>query len=227
MNAPRSAEEIAALDLATPFELMKFTLTYDGFLPSCGNRNPRLKEKWDIRRKLHPQLAELWQADPVLAKVARHSKLPKAGGLASFEQHHSFPEYQPADQNFSYIDICRKEMTFIPLVRDSLALICGVNILFLRKEDPGALIKQGGDLDNRIKTLFDALRLPEEGDEMQCCKEDDPQPFYCLLESDSLISNFSVDSDRLLTSSNSNANEARLVVTVPLKLHKFAATTFC
>src|SRR6266404_999995 len=77
--------------------------------------------------------------------------------------------------------------------------------------------KQGGDLDNRVKTLFDALRLPEDG-EMHCWKAGDPEPFYCLLENDSLISDFSVETGRLLTKPQSNANEVSLVIKVTVKV---------
>src|SRR6266849_6098917 len=53
---------------------------------------------------------------------------------------------------------------FVPLVRQSLALACSLDILFLRREEPGSLILQGGDIDNRIKTLFDALKMPTADD---------------------------------------------------------------
>jgi hypothetical protein len=60
---------IAALNLATPFEIMRFTLTYAGPLPAAGNKSTRAKEKWAIRRVLHPQLAVLWQTHPVVTSV--------------------------------------------------------------------------------------------------------------------------------------------------------------
>jgi hypothetical protein len=54
---------------------------------------------------------------------------------------------------------------FIPLVRKSLALTCELDILFLRNDAPRSVVtSSGGDLDNRIKTLFDGLRLPEPND---------------------------------------------------------------
>ena len=43
-----------------------------------------------------------------------------------------------------------------------MALTCGLKILFLRKEGPGKLILQGGDIDNRLKTLLDALKMPSD-----------------------------------------------------------------
>jgi hypothetical protein len=46
-------------------EIMKFRLTYTGELLSSSG-DPRHKNKMAIRRALHPQLARLWQTDPVV-----------------------------------------------------------------------------------------------------------------------------------------------------------------
>jgi hypothetical protein len=47
----------------------------------------------------------------------------------------------------------------------------------------------------------------------------DENPFYCLLEDDRLISKVSVDTDTLLQviEKESNANDARLVITVKVR----------
>ena len=81
-----SPEEIAAVDLVAPFDLMKFTLTYDGELPSAGNRNHRVREKWDIRKYLHPQILELWQTHPVLKKLSE-TIAPNRGGFLELDKY--------------------------------------------------------------------------------------------------------------------------------------------
>ena len=55
--------------------------------------------------------------------------------------------------------------SFKPLVRRSLSLACALDILFLRHEERYNLMRQGGDLDGRIKTLFDALKMPDPKNE--------------------------------------------------------------
>ncbi|MCA1626043.1 MAG: hypothetical protein LC768_07980 [Acidobacteria bacterium] len=55
---------------------------------------------------------------------------------------------------------------FVPLVSRDNFMICGLDILFLRRENPGDLILRGGDIDNRIKTLLDALRMPDDCNEV-------------------------------------------------------------
>lgn len=110
---------------------------------------------------------------------------------------------------------------FIPLVRKSLALVCELDILFLRNDAPGSLVKSGGDLDNRIKTLFDGLRMPTL-DELKVGAPD-ADPCYCLLENDDLISGFSVRTDRLLT--DPNRSESRVLLVIEVKLTALRLTT--
>ena len=50
---------------------------------------------------------------------------------------------------------------FTPVVTTRLNLIAHLDILFLRPGNPGSLITHGGDIDNRLKTLFDALQIPD------------------------------------------------------------------
>src|SRR6185436_12440974 len=98
-------------------------------------------------------------------------------------------------------------------------LACELKILFLRQEQPGSLIFQGGDLDNRIKTLFDALKVPKPED-MKIEQLDEALPFFCLLEDDALITSFSVESDRLLTRADSPPNQVYLVIEVNVRVMK-------
>jgi hypothetical protein len=75
-----------------------------------------------------------------------------------------------------------------------------LDILFLRRDGPGSLIKSGGDIDNRLKVLFDGLRMPQGSEELcgdSPCQDEDP--FYCLLEDDKLISKVQVETNWLLT----------------------------
>lgn len=111
---------------------------------------------------------------------------------------------------------------FVPLVTEDLALICAIEILFLRPDPPGSLI-QSGDIDNRLKTLFDALRMPgpDAAELGGNNPREDESPFYCLLQDDRLISRVSVETDVLLQPTSpenaDNPNDARLLITVKLK----------
>ena len=83
-----------------------------------------------------------------------------------------------------------------------------------------------GDLDNRLKTLFDALRIPvpnERYSERNVADDEKPY-FFCLLEDDRLITKVSVETDQLLelVRPDANAEDVLLVITVrlrPYELH--------
>jgi len=47
---------------------MQFRLVYQGRLPAAGNNSTRVREKHEIRKVLHKQLARLWQGQPFLKK---------------------------------------------------------------------------------------------------------------------------------------------------------------
>lgn len=58
---------------------------------------------------------------------------------------------------------------------------------------------KNGDIDNRLKTLFDALRMPHGGQEIGAeTPRPDEDPFYVLLQDDESIADVSVTTDRLL-----------------------------
>jgi len=187
---------------------MKFRLTYQGPLLAPNNGNRRAKHKHEIRKQLHPQLRRLWEQHPYL-KVARQPD-PLLGTTTSesllrhlMEEHYRFRYH------------------FVPLVTAELSLTCSIDILFLRPTMPGQIINSG-DLDNRLKTLFDALRMPSQKDELGGFDEppDDEVPFYCLLEDDRLISHVSVETDVILEAipnkSTIDPNDARLIMTINL-----------
>ncbi|NTU74387.1 hypothetical protein HGB07_09740, partial [Candidatus Roizmanbacteria bacterium] len=115
---------------------------------------------------------------------------------------------------------------FVPLISQDLHLICELNIVMLRPEPPGLLITQGGDIDNRLKTLFDALRVPKNIGELpkEAAVAPDEEPFYCLLEDDNLITSISVRTDRLLTSSG-NDSEVHLDIQVETRSTKMFTTS--
>jgi hypothetical protein len=208
---------------------MKFRLTYDGELKAAGNRNNRRDDKAMIRRAIAPQLEELWETHPALRGTVLHTERPlvvhpRGEQTVRIAQ----PSMTPSDLNWPIQSGPRQ---FIPLVRSKLHLVCALDILFLRKEDPGGVI-QGGDIDNRLKTLFDALSMPNPQDVRL---EDVPRypnlaagvepphdapPLECLMESDSLISGLTVTTDRLLAAPNASPSTVHLVIGVTVSVQR-------
>ncbi len=154
---------------------MEFHLIYRGSLPAAGQGGgkTRTKEKHEIRKVFHKQLASLWNTQPFLKEH------PKKGFSGRYE---------------------RCGYRFLPLISQWFSVSCALDILFLRRDGPGSIIHSGGDIDNRIKVLFDALRIPQTCDEV--CGDSPTQeedPFFCLLEDDKLISKVQVETNWLLT----------------------------
>ena len=197
---------------------MEFRLTYAGPLAATqgnevGSRwSPKLQRKHEIRQRFHPQLKRLWDTTPFLKTGGRSG--PSA--LVT-EDSPEIPPYDVAGLGAKY---SLYGWNFVPLVTEELNLICGLDILFLRPSAPGQLVS-GGDLDNRLKTLFDALRIPEANERYADRVPDDAdeKPFYCLLSDDKLITKVSLETDQLLefVGSGANPDDVRLVITVRLR----------
>lgn len=207
--------------------IMKFTLTFRGDLPASGNK-PKPGAVWEIRNQIAPQLEELWGANRVLMQLKREGWGPTQTGVYQWSDLHLLPgdedRVAPIPPGWEYLvgPIEEGGHPYVPLVRKSLHMVCHLKILFLRREEPGELISQCGDLDNRIKTLFDALRIPR-GDELA---KGTPvaSPLHCLLESDTLITGFDIRTDRYLAATSNNPKAVQLTVEVQTSLVRVVAS---
>jgi hypothetical protein len=162
---------------------INFRLIYQGPLPSQSQSKTRAREKHEIRCAFNEQLKYLWGTDPYLTLINQP-------GFFHHELNRRITER--IGDNFN-----RSGFRFVPLVGKEFGTACALNILFLRRDQPGSLI-EGGDLDNRIKTLLDALRIPEGRQEIPDQQASDAL-LFCLLEDDRLITDLSVTTDRLIT----------------------------
>jgi hypothetical protein len=173
---------------------MLFRLIIEAPIPP---RKTTLEGVHSIRRHLHPQLKRLWEHEPLASRKRWLRLKPESGNeVAVLEE--------------------KEGRRYAPLVSQKNALHCSMHVLFLRTEAPGGLIEQRGDIDNRLKTLFDALRVPSAGELRKIAAKigADDDPTYCLLQNDALITELKVESDRLLTTDK--PNETRVIITVKL-----------
>tara|TARA_R110002074_G_scaffold401834_1_gene601743 strand:- start:1216 stop:1956 length:741 start_codon:yes stop_codon:yes gene_type:complete len=211
---------------------MRFRLTYEGLLRSV-NRDP-LDHKPDllalhkhvIRSSFHGQLKQLWETDEFLkqAKVDRHSFPPAQPTDLRPKWATSDEQRIPLKDALAGQYVSQNGFNFVPLVTERFNLLCSLSILFLRRDIPGSLIS-AGDIDNRVKTIIDALRPPQKpnefiGKDMQpIVPEPDQTPFYCLMEDDKQVSHLSVETDTLLDPINNEMDLAkvRLIITVELR----------
>jgi hypothetical protein len=163
---------------------VEFRLLYQGVLRANGN----VGDKFAIRRYLHPQLRNLWSENPML-----HDACRRWGKIGAEETGRD-----PFEMGIERLSTRVNGFRFVPLSQKKWFLRCSLDVLFLRREKPGRVFMRG-DIDNRLKTLFDALRMPFPGGEIGSeIPGKDEDPLYVLLENDDLIADVSVTTDRLL-----------------------------
>jgi hypothetical protein len=168
---------------------MKFRLVYRGELKSNGNP----AHKHDIRKVFHRQLLNLWNDYP-LNDVRDFINIDPDKGDA--------------------LGIKRGGIKFVPLISPRLELVASLEILLLRPEAAGSVLTQAGDIDNRLKTLMDALQVPKENQMPKKATEQTEESFlYCLLEDDNLVTSLDISTGKLYDTVSSS-NEVLLVISV-------------
>jgi hypothetical protein len=205
--------------------LVQFRLLYSGTLLGASRSDTRASLKHEIRQELSPQLKRLWETNEHLKRFSRgharlwHEKHPKDKEQLPTQDG---PEIKAAlcQHGLSHIahNFERAGQPFIPLVTEEMGLRCKLEVLFLRPEEAGSLYVSG-DLDNRIKTLFDALRIAKDAHEMAGSTPSN-EPIYCLLEDDRVISEIRVNTDQLLLLPKEQVihpNDVFLVIEVSLQ----------
>ena len=174
---------------------VKFTLYYKGPLKS----NSRANEKQRLRDVWRPQL-EIAFANFYQIQV---SQVPE---YLNSIFNRSSSGLNPADGGWR----------FFPLVSDFLfkkGSHLELDILMLRRGPLGNVVIHGGDIDNRLKTLFDSLQSPSPE---QCAKLGPCTKnivFACLLTDDRQISRVNVRTASLLDTTISE-KEVILVIDV-------------
>jgi hypothetical protein len=216
---------------------MEFRLVYKGPLKADTGDGGVAKQKHHIRKEFHKQLKELWQRHPDLRAMTEDLYLvyTTPPSLVSYPgpNKRQIERVMPgmttnqAPNTKTWLehiadDHSRCGYRFAPLISKAGGFTCSLDILFLRRDNPGDIIKSGGDIDNRIKTLFDGLREPDTVTELGgfTTPDEGEDPFFCLLEDDNLITKVSVTTDRLLTpletEAGEHANHVHLVIHVTM-----------
>ena len=177
---------------------MRFQLTFDGDLPSVGNSPPprrpaKVAAIWTVRDAISPQLESLWE----------HHHLLRGSG--------STQARAAAIKLREPIKRCGHE--FVAIVRPALKLKCELSVNMLVNHSPGSLVTGVGDLDNRVKTLLDALRVPKDPQEFKQARI--ARGLYpCLLEDDAIITALEITTDRYLACPSTSPQHVRLQIGV-------------
>lgn len=196
---------------------MEFRLTYQGQLLASGSDHrqeyARVPEKHRMRRIFHRQLKKLWYTHPTLVPRTQSDAEGVMTMKMGVQGAHEYPSHvERLADNWT-----ENGFRFVPLVTKESGLNCKLEVLILRVGMPGAQM-QNSDIDNRIKTLFDALQKPDGKQQLGGeTPQDGEDPFFVLLEDDRLITHLSVETDTLLESVSADETDqltdARVVIT--------------
>jgi hypothetical protein len=122
----------------------------------------------------------------------------------------------PPEKRLQYVTREVRSRRFASLVHPFYNFRAELDVLMLRPQTPGGLFAGGGDIDNRLKTLFDAMSVPQQDQvPVGWTPSAEQDPLYCLLDDDKWISRVSVRTDRLLAPKD--RNHVRLTIHVKIQ----------
>ena len=159
---------------------MKFKLLYFGDI--LINPKKRAQHISDIRMQFHPQLKKLIQHQPWSNLTQYMVPNPVKSPVST--------------RHVGGID-------WNPIITPNLKLLAELDILMLHPEIVG---EARSDIDNRIKTLLDGLRCPQNEHEIGQNTPRDGGPIYTLLDDDHLVTKISVNTSHLLDTSMFDQN---------------------
>lgn len=151
---------------------MKFKLLYYGDI--LTNPKKRAQHIADIRMQFHPQLKKLMTYKPWnnLSKFMA----PEATKSPIITRHIGGIDWNP-------------------IITPNLKMIAELDILLMHPEIVGV---PRSDIDNRVKTILDGLRCPQNEHEIGQNTPHDIGPIYTLLDDDHLVTKLNVNTSHLL-----------------------------
>jgi hypothetical protein len=183
---------------------VEFRLTYSGVLLASSKTKTRAAHKQELRKHFHRQLKTKWDASGL--------DLDWYGGRDGKRKHHNLLDGLASE-------FARLGFNFVPFVTREADVNCSIDLLMLRPNSERAIFLMG-DIDGRLKTIFDALKMPQQKSDLGGYDDpdEDEKPFFVLLEDDSLVTRVAVETDYMLepVRDSDNANDVRLILTIKI-----------
>jgi hypothetical protein len=167
---------------------LQITLTYSGPVPACQGPDKHTEQKHKIRMCFSKQLEHKFSHMPTLMHWGEHlSRVQLVEGRAVVPPiiAHAEPFYEM--ETCGYLGV--------PIVAAHNGLGCHLDIEVMRRSGAGGVLAggdNGGDIDNRLKPLLDALALPLQPNQVPGHQWGQGQRMYCLLEDDALVSQLTI-----------------------------------
>ncbi|MCQ2562436.1 MAG: hypothetical protein MJ158_02375 [Alphaproteobacteria bacterium] len=151
---------------------MKFKLLYSGDI--FTNPKKRAQHISDIRMQFHPQLKKLVQFTP-WDNLTKYM-IPTAEKSPIITKHIGGIDWNP-------------------IISPNLKMIAELDILLMHPEIIGV---PHSDIDNRVKTILDGLRCPQNEHEIGDNTPRNIGPIFTLLDDDHLVTKLNVNTSHLL-----------------------------
>jgi hypothetical protein len=181
---------------------VELTLRYRGPLAAAG-ANSRVREKHEIRAELSRQLSAYWEQSKRLKELFAQAQTQSQSLQIAELQKDQFVVPRPLkDVTKFWWRWPLSGYNFVPLVTQVQEVHVELKIRLYRKNQ--GILFQGGDLDNRLKTFFDALQVPKDSSQVPTGPESS-QPsehwptVFCLMDNDNLVTKLTIESFKLLT----------------------------
>jgi len=165
-------------------------ISYRGPLPNARSDGAK-RAKTQIRTQLHHQLDGLCRNSDLFT-TALKDDLFKAT-IQSGAQRVELPP--GARGTFYFVEFFGTQ--YVPLLSRHNHRVCELTVQLWRRADPGELLDPGGDIDNRVKTLFDGLRIPHGENEIDPSTAPPSGRCFCLLEDDALITKLTMSTHKM------------------------------
>lgn len=178
---------------------MRFVLRSRQNIPTDEkNRAGRKAAKNEIRSQFHRQLKNLWHWTPYL-RAQLDAGLPLGEMATRRIKIEGAPTFYGAEL---------QGIVFYPLVTYGCPWVCEhLDIRFLIRQDRlDTLDTSVGDIDARLSVVFDALRIPQNKDQLIEDRESLPTPCFCLLEDDGVIQRLNAETLHLLNEPDDNSS---------------------
>lgn len=196
-----------------------------------GRSRDARERKTALRHDFHKQLALLWRIHPYLK-----TQDPATFALQPARAQRSAEVSPPVHYESNLWYRCPLGgIEYVPIVSYGHRMHCHLAIRLHSRRVIGGIIHAGADLDNRLKVIIDALRMPDPGQDAQpearqeasdgeC---DDGQPIvYCLMENDDLVTKLSIETFQLLSDDPKTAEPEYVEVDIDVHVVPVAPRPF-
>jgi hypothetical protein len=183
---------------------LKLFLSYRGELKSNADAGSKHK----LRLHFHPQLKRAILGSPYFLAHKETWVWP--------DMLESFAEMNGKTLNgHRFLSLAGDHVVGVDTSRRTNSTV-ELDVLILSPGPPGSLLNRNGDIDNRLKTLFDALQVPDSEQSKKLASEDIPDGLVvCLMADDLLVTDVRVSTGELLDW-DGESREVLLLVTATI-----------